>query len=235
NTASRQTFGMYVGSDGTWHFERFGHDLLTLRAEQGGIDVRRRMRVRQGPDSSAGIWFHSTDDRAFVGLYDDTHVGFFGTSGVGWGLIMDTGNGDVTMKGRLIKPGGDFRIDHPLEPATKYLSHSFVGSPQMTNIYDGTVVTDDRGEATVMLPGYFEALNGDFRYQLTPVGSLALAAVTEEIRENRFTIRTDRPAVTVCWQVTGVRHDPWANANRISGKEDKPEAERHRYLYQDGH
>ncbi|MFI6448380.1 hypothetical protein [Kitasatospora sp. NPDC050543] len=235
NTASRQTFGMYAGSDGTWHFTASGTDLLTIRDEQGGVDVRRRMRVRQGADLSAGIWFHSTNDRAFVGLVDDTHVGFYGTGGVGWGLMMDTRNGDVTVKGRLIQLGGGSRIDHPLEPATKYLSHSFVESPRMTNIYDGTVVTDDRGEATVVLPGYFEALNGDFRYQLTPVGSLALAAVTEEIRENRFTIRTDRPAVTVCWQVTGVRHDPWADANRISGEEDKPEAEQHRYPYPQGH
>jgi hypothetical protein len=31
----------------------------------------------------------------------------------------------------------------------------------------------ERGLATVVLPDYFEALNGDFRYQLTVIGQFA--------------------------------------------------------------
>ena len=34
----------------------------------------------------------------------------------------------------------------------------------------------------------------------------------------------------VSWQVTGIRKDPWANANRIRVEEDKPAKER-RYYY----
>ena len=37
----------------------------------------------------------------------------------------------------------------------------------MKNIYDGVTRTDGRGYATVRLPRWFQALNGDFRYQLT--------------------------------------------------------------------
>ena len=45
------------------------------------------------------------------------------------------------------KRKGSFKIDHPLDPANKYLYHSFVESPVMKNIYDGTVVTDGSGTA----------------------------------------------------------------------------------------
>jgi hypothetical protein len=43
----------------------------------------------------------------------------------------------------------------------------------MMNVYNGNVVTDKRGMATVVLPDYFKALNRDFRYQLTVVGQFA--------------------------------------------------------------
>ena len=35
----------------------------------------------------------------------------------------------------------------------------------------------------------------------------------------------------VCWQVTGIRKDPWANANRIKVEEEKPSNERDHYLH----
>ncbi|UOB15371.1 hypothetical protein MQE23_42875 [Streptomyces sp. HP-A2021] len=134
--------------------------------------------------------------------------------------------GDMRTTGVIVKPAGSFRIDHPLDPANKYLSHSFVESPEMTNVYCGVVETDEDGRASVELPDWFEALNRDFRYQLTPVGILAQAAVESEIKENRFTVCTDQPGVRVSWQVTGVRHDAFAEAHRIAVEEDKPPAER---------
>jgi hypothetical protein len=33
------------------------------------------------------------------------------------------------------------------------------------------------------------------------------------------------------WQVTGIRHDPWAERNRIAVEQEKPERERGHYLY----
>jgi hypothetical protein len=92
------------------------------------------------------------------------------------GLYAKGGNyaawldGKVFIKGPLEKPGGSFKIDHPLDPASKYLHHSFVESPDMKNIYDGVAVVDTNGEAEVELPDWFDALNNDFRYQLTPIG-----------------------------------------------------------------
>jgi hypothetical protein len=135
-------------------------------------------------------------------------------------------HGDVRVTGTLIKSAGSFRIDHPLDPENKFLSHSFVESPDMMNIYNGNVTTNDRGEAVVFLPGYFEALNRDFRYQLTVVGQFAQAIVLEKVRGNRFMIKTDKPNVEVSWQVTGIRQDRFAEENRIQVETDKSKEEK---------
>ncbi|MFQ5805248.1 MAG: hypothetical protein ACE5I3_02220 [Phycisphaerae bacterium] len=139
--------------------------------------------------------------------------------------------GRVTVTGILSKGGGSFKIDHPLDPENKYLYHSFVESPDMMNIYNGNVTTDENGCAEVTLPEWFGTLNRDFRYQLTVIGQFAQAIVGEEIRDNRFVIRTDKPNVKVSWQVTGIRQDPFANKYRIPVEEDKPEGERGMYLH----
>ena len=75
--------------------------------------------------------------------------------------------------------------------------------------------------ATVRLPRWFGALNRDFRYQLTPIGQLVLAAVVRPLAHNRFTIETSKPHVEVSWQVTGVRHDAFARAHPLRVETDK--------------
>jgi hypothetical protein len=142
--------------------------------------------------------------------------------------------GPVTVTGTLTKPAGSFRIDHPLDPQNKYLQHSFVESPDMLNVYNGNVTTNKRGFATVRLPRYFQALNRSFRYQLTPLGRQgwdARAGIWRKIRNSRFTIRTDKPRVEVSWQVTGVRHDRYANAHRIQVVVPKSKADQGKYLH----
>jgi hypothetical protein len=171
---------------------------------------------------------------------------FINTSGSGL-ILHGQGNGgatvfsvdtagNVNVTGKLTKGSGSFKIDDPLDPANKYLSHSFVESPDMMNVYNGNITTDKFGRATVVLPEYFESLNRDFRYQLTVMGQFAQAIVDRKIGatkigHNRFVIRTDRPSVEVSWQVTGIRKDAYANANRIPEEEEKPETERGYYLH----
>ncbi|MEW6131532.1 MAG: hypothetical protein AB1757_31185, partial [Acidobacteriota bacterium] len=96
------------------------------------------------------------------------------------------------------------------------------------------ITTDVNGRAVVELPEWFEALNKDFRYQLTVVGQFAQAIVAEEVKSNRFVIQTNAPEVKVSWQVTGIRQDAWANKHRIKIEEDKTENERGHYLYPEG-
>ncbi len=155
-------------------------------------------------------------------------------SGYRYKTIINEGlmiHGDLQVDGNVLKGGGSFQIDHPLDPANKYLYHSFVESPDMMNVYNGNVVTNNRGLATVVLPDYFEALNRDFRYQLTVIGQFAQAIVAKKIGHNRFVIRTSKPNVEVSWQVTGIRQDAYANAHRIQVEEEKPPREQGHYLH----
>ena len=147
---------------------------------------------------------------------------------MGWAGVFD---GDVDVTGTLFKGAGAFRIDHPLDPENKYLSHSFVESPDMKNIYDGVAVFDEAGEAVITLPDWFEALNGNFRYQLTPMGAAFVPYVAEEIAGNQFKVGGGIPGRKVSWQVTGIRHDAFANANRIQVEELKPDAAVGTYLH----
>lgn len=140
--------------------------------------------------------------------------------------------GDVNVTGQVTKSSGSFRIDDPIEPAQKYLSHSFVESPDMMNIYNGLATLNSRGEGWVSLPPYFEALNRDFRYQLTSIGSPEPNLyVAKTVSGNRFKIAGGRPGGQISWQVTGIRHDAYANAHRIPVEEEKPEADRGHYLH----
>jgi hypothetical protein len=134
--------------------------------------------------------------------------------------------GDVAVYGTLTKLGGSFKIDHPLDPENKWLSHSFVESPDMKNLYDGVVTLDENGEATIEMPEWFEALNRDFRYQLTCVGGWAPVYVSKRIAGNRFSIAGGSAGLEVSWLVTGTRHDTWASENRIPLEETKTPAER---------
>jgi hypothetical protein len=138
----------------------------------------------------------------------------------------------ITTAGSGLIGGGSFKIDHPLDPANKYLSHSFVESPDMKNIYDGVATLDERGSIWITLPDYFEALNQEFRYQLTSIARPQPSLyVAREISGNRFKISGGKPGGKVSWQVTGIRHDAYADAHRIQVEENKPEQEQGRYLH----
>jgi hypothetical protein len=144
--------------------------------------------------------------------------------------------GDVTVTGSLSKGGGSFRIDHPLDPANKYLYHSFVESPDMMNVYNGTVVLDQDGRAVVGLADWFEALNRDYRYQLTPIGGPAPDLhIAAKVSGGQFAIAGGTAGQEVSWQVTGIRQDAWANAHRIPVEETKPAEDQGRYLHPELH
>jgi hypothetical protein len=178
-----------------------------------------------GGGESYGVWGHA------AGKNWDTHYGIYGSTGspcAGWAGYFA---GQVRVTGLVVKGGGGFQIDHPLDPEKKYLHHSFVESPDMKNVYDGAVTLDAGGEAVVELPDYFETVNMDFRYQLTCVGGFAPVYVAQEISGNRFAIAGGRPGLKVCWQVTGVRRDPFAEANRIQVEVDKPPEAVGKYLH----
>ena len=145
-------------------------------------------------------------------------------------------NGDLDILGTLSKDAGSFKIDHPLDPANKYLYHSFVESPDMMNIYNGNVTLDQRGEAAVTMPQWFSALNKEFRYQLTAVGAPGPNLyIADEVKGNSFRIAGGKPGMKVSWQVTGIRKDAYAEAHRIPVEQDKPARERGSYMHPELH
>jgi hypothetical protein len=153
-----------------------------------------------------------------------------GPAGLFTGEVAITG--DLHVIGTLSKAAGSFKIDHPLDPANKYLYHSFVESPDMKNIYDGIARLDANGEARVELPEWFEALNKEFRYLLSPVGaSMPGLYIAEEVSDHHFRIAGGQPGLKVSWQVTGIRQDAYANKYRISVEEEKSERERGFYQH----
>ncbi len=203
----------------------------------------------EGPSTTGTVYARSTatNGAAVHGVSNTgaTAKGVWGESANGIGVLGTTSggtsawfmggavsvSGDLAISGTLSKGGGSFRIDHPLDPENRYLSHSFVESPDMMNVYNGNVVLDGEGRAVVELPGWFEALNRDFRYQLTCIGGFAPVYVAREIEGNAFLIAGGTPGLKVSWQVTGIRHDRWAEAHRIPVEEDKAEEDRGFYLH----
>ncbi|RKX29317.1 MAG: hypothetical protein DRP71_16425, partial [Verrucomicrobia bacterium] len=207
-------YGVYGQNTGDNSFGFLGGD------PHGGAGVGAYGSANTG--NGTGVWGEANNGSNAWGVY--------GNSTSGWAGYF---SGNVNVTGTLSKSGGSFKIDHPLDPENKYLSHSFVESPDMMNIYNGNVRTDEEGYAVIELPEYFEALNRDFRYQLTVIGQFAQAIVAEEIVDRHFVIRTNLSMVKVSWQVTGIRHDPWADAHRIPVVEDKPAEEQGTYLVPD--
>jgi hypothetical protein len=173
----------------------------------------------------------ATNSNYRIGVYG-------GVNSTGMNSYAGYFQGKVHVNGALSKGSGTFKIDHPLDPANKYLYHSFVESPDMKNIYDGVVTLNAVGESVVQLPEYFGALNKDFRYQLTCIGQHAPVYVADEIAADArtpggswFKISGGRPGMKVSWQVTGIRQDAYANMNRVVPEVDKQPGERGLYLY----
>jgi hypothetical protein len=144
--------------------------------------------------------------------------------------IADIG-GSLEVDGNINAIVQNVRMDHPLDPANKTLTQTAVASSEQMNLYSGNVTTDALGLATIKLPEWFEAENGDFRYQLTTIGRDAHAWVAEEVGNHQFKIATNATFVKVSWQITAVRQDAYAKAHPLVAEKEKPAAERGYYLH----
>jgi hypothetical protein len=158
------------------------------------------------------------------------------TMGVNYGVYGETASltdgfgvycvGDTAATGLKL-----FQIDHPLDPARRLLNHFSVEGPEPYLEYRGTAVCDEHGAAVVQLPAYFEAINRDPHYQLTPIGGPAMVYVAEEVQNNRFVIGGGRPGMKVCWTVTGIRNDRFVQRYGAAAEVQKTPEQRGRYLH----
>lgn len=219
-------FGLNVYSQGT-NFSAAAVSAQVLNTTGQSVGVFGATSSSDG--NAAGVFGQATNGGAAKGVWGLANgANTFAIFGQAQGSSSYAGyfQGRVHVNGTLSKAAGSFKIDHPLDPQRKYLSHSFVESPDMMNIYNGNVVLDGRGEATIQLPDYFEALNMEFRYQLTAIGKASPGIyVSREITGNRFSIAGGAPNGKISWQVTGIRHDAYAKEHPIVVEEVKPAAE----------
>jgi hypothetical protein len=154
-----------------------------------------------------------------------------GTNGVGvWGeatnYVAVWGQGSIACSGSKY-----FQIDHPLDPANKFLYHACTEGPEALNVYSGNVTLDVNGEAWIDLPSYFQEINRDFRYQLTPIGAPSVLYVAEEIQNNRFRIAGGRAGLKASWRVEAVRNDRYAQRYAKPVEEEKPPSLRGKYFH----
>jgi len=199
----------------------------------GGMRYYNAATLTEIPDGAAiQFWGNGSDlpGQAYIdsGAHNSAAV-IFRTAPTG-GTITErfriNATGSTTVTGDIAISGmKQFVIDHPLDPDNKYLYHSVVEGPEQFNVYTGNVKTDGNGQAVVTLPNYFEAINRDFRYQLTVLGTFAQAIVATPIQNNQFTIRTDKPGVDVSWQVWGIRNDVYARNHPFTTERPKSGAE----------
>jgi hypothetical protein len=124
-----------------------------------------------------------------------------------------------------------FQIDHPLDPANKFLNYYCAEGPEPLLIYRGNVILDPSGEAWVQLPEYFHSINTEFHYQLTCIGGFSPVFVAEEIVGGRFKIGGGTPGLKVSWTVTGRRNDLFVRARGVPVEQEKPEGYRGKYLH----
>lgn len=204
------SYGVYGSNGSTGNYGVFGTGGQYAVAGSGGNTAAVR-----GDNNYVGGWFQG----ASWGVYSLCTA----TSG-GYGLFGENPNangyaifskGNMAVQGTLSKSAGSFKIDHPLDPTNKWLSHSFVESPDMMNVYNGNVTLGADGTATVTLPNYFNALNKEYRYQLTCVGGYANVYIAAEVSGNTFKIAGGKSGLKVSWQVTGIRQDDYAKAHPI--------------------
>ena len=169
-------------------------------------------------------------------LGSGTNYGVFGSAGSGTSNWAGYFDGDARVTGTFYSPGPVLEMDHPSDPDNSYLRHALVASPEMKTVYDGTIVLGAGGEAWVELPDWFETLNGDFHYQLTPIGAPAPGLhVADTVSGGRFRIAGGEPGMSVSWQVTGVRHDAHARQHPLVVEQEKQPKDRGRYLSPEAH
>lgn len=179
-----------------------------------------------------------------VGPITENSVGVGGVGYIGvLGQSSDPVNGggigsldNIIALGDLVVSGTkNFRIDYPKDPENKYLNHFSIESNEVLNIYRGTVAFDSNGVAIVQLPEWFDDVNKNPSYQLTPIGGYAPIYIAEKLKDGRFVIAGGTIGMEVSWAVYAERNDPYLQQHPEARQvvEDKSDREAGKYLRPD--
>ncbi len=221
------------------HSNQAGYGALCEADTAGTSGYGVYAEARKSGSAGFGVYAYAiSNGNSSYGIYARAS----NNSGNGYGVYgYATGNsltnwagyfaGDVNVTGSVVSPVKITKLDHPLDPENKYLQHSAIESSEMLNSYSGNVVLDASGQATVTLPNWFEAINTDYRYQLTCVGGYAQVYVASEIENGAFRIAGGTPGLKVSWEVKALRADAYAKANPLTVEVAKRADEQGKYLH----
>jgi len=103
------------------------------------LDVNGRMRLRNYAAFTAGFWMNNlgNTEAAFIGMEDDTHIGFWGNTGAGWKFTMNTSSGALRVNGSEGLPGQTIVSNGSGTPNWRAPSNS---------IYNNTTVKTQTGD-----------------------------------------------------------------------------------------
>ena len=164
-------------------------------------------------DQSTGNAMYAENFDAIAPLGNGIAVagsGYWGVVGQDRYLGSEAGAYGVLANGELGATGlKSFIIDHPLDPADRFLKHFSLESNEVLNVYRGNATFDGNGEAVVEMPDYYEHINTDPSYQLTPIGGWMQLYIKEELKDGRFTIAGGTPGGKASWTVHAQRNDPY--------------------------
>lgn len=180
-----------VGTIGQGYVGVWGETVDGLSAGVYGQNVSASL-----VDNNVGVWGYG-----WVGVFGESNEGTAGYGLYSVGMFAATGT-------------KSFEIDHPLDPGNKTLRHFSMESPEVLNLYRGNAQLDHNGEAQIVLPDYFDNININFSYQLTPVGAPAPGLyIKQEISEGKFIIAGGVPGSKVSWTVYAERNDRYIQRN----------------------
>ncbi len=253
NTARKWYMRGFIGGSAETDQLNFGNsltgDIINMSGDgRVGIganaDPRALLFVRTNSIGYAIFSRHSATTGttySIIGINESpSGVGVIGwanaTSGTNYGVqgFSSSASGYGVFSGGRFAASGtkSFQIDHPLRPETHYLNHFCTEAPEPQNIYNGVVVLDTRGEAWVQLPDYFEAINRDPRYTLTPIGApMPNLHIAQEVQGNRFKIAGGVPGARVSWEVKAIRNDRWVQEYGYQTEQEKPKEHQGKYLH----
>jgi hypothetical protein len=232
-------------------------EFQTLNTTGTAITLFATNQSTNAGTTHSAIWGQSSGTRGIVGLSllaNNNSIGINGqyigggnidaigvlglaNSNVNWGYGVFGqgnwralyGNGNFAVTGTKA-----FQIDHPFDPENKFLLHYCLESPEVLNMYRGTITLDENGDAYIELPNYFNAININFSYHLTPMGaSMPNLYIAEEINQKGiFKVSGGIPNKKISWTVYAERNDEWIKQNPFSKsiELDKKPHEKGKYL-----
>ena len=234
NTGSGGAFIGYSGVYGKGTDTDEGHGVT-------GLGNNGSTRYTLGDGSGGSFTGNRVGVEGFATLQGSTSYGVYGkyngggnVNGVGvygfsdpannrgYGVMGVGGNAGVYSVDLMATSGSMvLEMDHPLDPKNKILKHYAMESPEVLNIYRGNINLDGNGEATVSLPEYFNSININYSYNLTPIGQQAPNLfIKEEVNgTGSFIISGGNANQKISWVVYAERNDLYMQRER----ENKPE------------